>query len=125
MLNNQKLIITQANREKIATILPSAREDIAALLEEELERAQIVSDEELPKDVVTMNSIVKFIDTENDKESIVQLVFPQDSNIEENKISILTPVGSALIGLRVGQTINWPFPGGKEKQLKVISVSPQ
>lgn len=122
MLNNEKPIITQSNREKIASILPIAREDIAALLEEELERANIVSDEELPTDVVSMNSTVKFLDLDTDKESTVQLVFPQDTNIAENKISILTPVGSALIGLRVGQTINWPFPNGKVKQIKVISV---
>lgn len=123
MLNNERPIITQTNREKIASILPIAREDIAALLEEELERATIVSDEDLPTDVVSMNSTVKFLDLETDKESVVQLVFPQDTNIAENKISILTPVGSALIGLRVGQTINWPFPNGKVKQLKVISVT--
>lgn len=123
MLNNEKPIITQTNREKIASILPIAREDIAALLEEELERATIVSDEDLPEDVVSMNSTVKFLDLEFDKESIIQLVFPQDTNIAENKISILTPVGSALIGLRVGQTINWPFPNGKMKQLKVTSVT--
>ncbi len=123
MLNNERPIITQSNREKIATILPTAREDIAALLEEELERANIVSDEELPTDVVSMNSTVKFLDIEADKESTIQLVFPQDTNIAENKISILTPVGSALIGLRVGQTINWPFPNGRVKQLKVISVT--
>lgn len=122
LLNNEKPIITQSNREKIATILPMAREDIAALLEEELERANIVSDEELPTDVVSMNSTVKFLDLETEKESIVQLVFPQDANMVENKISILTPVGSALIGLRAGQTINWPFPNGKVKQLKVIAV---
>lgn len=123
LLNNEKPIITQSNREKIASILPIAREDIAALLEEELERANIVSDEDLPTDVVSMNSTVKFLDLDTDKESTVQLVFPQDTNIAENKISILTPVGSALIGLRVGQTINWPFPNGKVKQLKVISVT--
>ncbi|WP_409478849.1 nucleoside diphosphate kinase regulator [Pseudobdellovibrio sp. HCB154] len=123
MLNNEKPIITQTNREKIASILPIAREDIAALLEEELERATIVSDEDLPTDVVSMDSTVKFLDLETNKESIVQLVFPQDTNIAENKISILTPVGSALIGLRVGQTINWPFPNGKMKQLKVTSVT--
>ena len=123
MLNNERPIITQTNREKIASILPIAREDIAALLEEELERATIVSDEELPHDVVSMNSTVKFLDLELGKESTVQLVFPQDTNIAENKISILTPVGSALIGLRVGQIINWPFPNGKVKQLKVLSVT--
>ena len=70
-----------------------------------------------------MNSTVKFLDLELGKESTVQLVFPQDTNIAENKISILTPVGSALIGLRVGQIINWPFPNGKVKQLKVLSVT--
>lgn len=87
---------------------------MADLLEEELSRAAVVHDEELPGDVVSMNSTVKFQDLEGGKETVVTLVYPPDSDIENNQISILTPVGSALIGLRVGQVIDWPFPQGKK-----------
>lgn len=122
MKNNKELIITRSNHEKITAILLIARKSVAELLGDELSRATIVADEDLPKDVVSMNSTVKFQDLESKKESIVTLVYPFDADIENHRISILSPVGSALIGLRVGQVIQWPFPNGKEKRLKVISV---
>lgn len=125
MRDTEKPIITRTNYEKISAILQIAPREMADLLEEELSRAAVVHDEELPGDVVSMNSTVKFQDLEGGKETVVTLVYPQDSDIENNKISILTPVGSALIGLRVGQVIDWPFPHGKKKQLKVIAVMSQ
>ncbi len=88
-------------------------------------RASIVADEELPKDVVSMNSKVRLQDLETGQETIVTLVYPNDANIEENKISILAPVGSALIGLQVGQVIQWPVPSGQEKRFKVLAVLSQ
>lgn len=119
---NEMPIITRSHHSKITDLLRMANSEIADLLEEELSRAVLVSDDDLPNNVVSMNSTVKFQDLENGKESLVMLVYPPDADIDNNKISILTPVGSALIGLQVGQMINWPFPGGKEKKLKVISV---
>lgn len=77
----------------------------------------VVANDELPADVVSMNSKVSFKDLDTEKESVVTLVYPQDANIDEGKISIFAPVGSALIGLRVGQVINWPLPHGKEKKI--------
>jgi regulator of nucleoside diphosphate kinase len=56
------------------------------------------------------------------KELVVTLVYPHDADIDENKISILAPIGAALIGLRVGQVIRWPVPSGKEKRLQVVAV---
>ncbi|PIS11155.1 MAG: nucleoside diphosphate kinase regulator [Bdellovibrio sp. CG10_big_fil_rev_8_21_14_0_10_47_8] len=125
MKNNESLIITRSNYERIVAILQAAQLEIAELLENELGRATIVSDENLPNNVVSMNSTVKFQDLESGKESTVTLVYPPEADIDKHKISILTPVGSALIGLHVGQVIRWPFPTGKEKQLKVISVDNQ
>lgn len=125
MDTQDNLILTQADFQKLSSLIASAQNDIAALLEEELSRASIVSDHELPQDVVSMNSTVNFQDLESGKESVVTLVYPQDASIAENKISILAPVGSALIGLRVGQVMNWPLPNGKEKKIKVISVLSQ
>lgn len=123
MKNNELPIIARSHHDKIANILHAAHDDIAVLLEEELGRATIVPDEELPNNVVTMNSLVTFQDMESGKASTVKLVYPTDADLENNKISILTPVGSALIGLQEGQLINWPFPNGKKKQLKVLTVS--
>lgn len=123
MNTHNNLIINQADFQKLSSLVRAAQSEIVILLEEELSRASVVPDAELPDDVVSMNCRVVFQDMETGKESIVTLVYPHEANINEGKISILTPVGSALIGLKVGQDIQWPFPNGKEKKLKVISVT--
>jgi len=125
MENQNALTLTQSDFQKLTSLVKSTHSETAELLEEELGRASVVADEALPKDVVAMNSKVQFQDLETGKDSVVTLVYPQDANIEENKISILAPVGSALIGLRVGQIIQWPLPHGKQKQFKVVSVLSQ
>ena len=116
------LIIAKSDYEKISILTSMAKRELADLLEEELARASVVEDDQVPPDVVSMNSTVSFEDIETGKTTVITLVYPPDANIEANKISILTPVGSALIGLRVGQTIQWPFPNGKVKTLKVVEV---
>lgn len=123
MENQNSLVIAQTDFQKLTALLNIANNEAASLLEEELGRAAIVADDQLPKDVVSMNSKVTFQDVDTGNETFVTLVFPHEANIEQNKISVLAPIGSALIGLRVGQTIGWPMPNGKEKHLKVISVS--
>ncbi|MBX3041644.1 MAG: nucleoside diphosphate kinase regulator [Bdellovibrionaceae bacterium] len=122
MKKNDGLVISQTDRDKIATLLQGAPLNIAELLGDELGRATIVGDDVLPKEVVSMNSQIRFQDVETEKETTVILVYPSEANLDQNKISLFTPVGSALIGLKIGQTIAWPFPGGKTRQLKVISV---
>ncbi|HMN67601.1 MAG TPA: nucleoside diphosphate kinase regulator [Bdellovibrionales bacterium] len=99
-----------------------AKSEAGELLEEELARASIVPDDELPSDVVSMNSEITYQDLETGAEQTVTLVYPQEANSAENKISILAPIGSALIGLRVGGVIKWPIPKGKIKEIKVIRV---
>ncbi len=122
MMNQDHIILTQTDFQKLISLLNSIKSETTELLEDELGRAHLVADDKIPPDVVSMNSTVGFQDLEEGKKSLITLVYPHEANIDENKISILTPVGSALIGLRVGQIIRWPFPNGKEKQLKVISV---
>lgn len=116
------LVIKDEDFEKIMTLLPLAKNDLARLLEEELERAKIVPAAELPGDRVAMHSEVVFQDLDTAKESEVTVVYPHEAKLEENKISILAPIGAALIGLRVGQEISWPLPNGSEKRVKVVSV---
>jgi len=91
-------------------------------LEIELDRAAVLSDTEVPKDLITMNSNVRYLNVQDNKESTITLVYPQDANSSEGKISILAPLGSALIGLKVGQEINWMFPDGKTRTLKILEV---
>lgn len=116
------IILTKSDFQRISTLLAATISEIGESLEEELGRASLVEDDQLPDNVVSMNSTVRFEDMSDGHPSVVTLVYPHDAKIEENKISILSPIGAALIGLRVGQTIRWTLPSGKEKNLRVISV---
>lgn len=81
---------------------------VSALLLREAERARLHSAAKIPADVVTMGSQVEFLDDSSDGRRTVTLVYPGEADIAEGRISILTPVGAALIGLRTGQSILWP-----------------
>ena len=80
---------------------------VAERLAEEVDRAVVVSPEELPDDVVTLGSAVTFRDETSGSLREVVVVLPQDADIESNRVSILTPIGAALIGLREGASIDW------------------
>lgn len=120
---DSKLIIADADYNQLLALIQSFQTETAELLAEELGRAQITPLDEMPKDVVRMNTTVEFIDLETNKKSAVTLVYPHEVNLEENKISILAPMGAALIGLSKGQEIAWPLPSGKTRKIQVLSVS--
>jgi regulator of nucleoside diphosphate kinase len=90
-------------------------------LECELERAEVVKPNDIPKDVVTMRSTVRLKDLDNGKEMVYSLVFPSEADIDEGKISVLAPVGTAMIGYRVGDVIEWEVPSGL-RRLKVEEI---
>lgn len=116
------LIITDQDYERLALLLQHFGGPQADLLEEELATAQVVPQKEVPSDVVTMNSVVECVDQDNHKNFDVTLVYPQDADVTKGKVSILAPVGIALIGLRVGQSILWPMPSGQKRNLKVTGI---
>lgn len=118
----ESLFLSFSDHQKISNLVAHTSTEVAALLQEELDRAQVLDDEALPQDVVRMNSKVTFEDLESGKVSEVTLVYPQEIQGEGQRLSILAPVGAALIGLRVGQEIEWPLPSGKIKALKVVAV---
>jgi regulator of nucleoside diphosphate kinase len=91
------------------------------LLEKELYRGVLVDPQNIPHDVITMNSRVGITDTESGEKMSYTLVFPSAANISENKLSILAPLGMALIGYRKGDIIEWPVPSGIRK-LKVDEI---
>lgn len=93
------------------------------LLREELGRAVVVSADEVPGDVVRMHSRVVFLDKSSGLQREIQLCFPEEADINIGKISVISPVGTALIGLKVGHEIDWPFPSGETRLLKVVDVS--
>lgn len=90
-------------------------------LEEELGRARVVDPKKVPRDVITMNSKVRIRDLDSGEEKVYSLAFPRDADIGRSKISILAPVGTALLGYRVGDTIEWNVPAGL-RRLKVEEI---
>ena len=88
----------------------------------ELERARVVDDGKVPEDIVRMGSTVRYR-TDSGQEPQVTLVYPVDADIAEGRISVMTPVGTALIGLRVGQSITWRDRANKRHMLTVLAVS--
>ncbi|MHB0997207.1 MAG: nucleoside diphosphate kinase regulator [Elusimicrobiales bacterium] len=84
--------------------------DNREILAEELSKAKIVASGEITSHVVTMNSRVRLKDLDTDKEMLVTLVFPEDSDIEHGKLSVLSPVGTAILGYSVGDIIDWKVP---------------
>jgi len=94
----------------------------APALAPELDRAEIVPFAVVHANVVTMNSKVAFEDQTTGELRIVTIVYPQDVDPAEGKISVIAPVGSALLGLSVGQSIEWCFPDGRPRTLRVVEL---
>jgi regulator of nucleoside diphosphate kinase len=94
----------------------------ARLLLQELDRAATVPMRELPADVVTMRSHVVFVDRASDERHSVQLVYPGEADMALQRVSVLTPIGAGLIGLRRGSAIAWPDRQGKPRMLEVVEV---
>lgn len=96
---------------------------VSALLLDEIARATVHSASRIPANVITMHAMVRFIDQASGKENSYQLVYPKEADISAGRISILTPVGAGLIGLREGQSILWPDREGNERELKIMAVA--
>jgi regulator of nucleoside diphosphate kinase len=125
-MKKRDIFITQYDLERLDDLIADKRatgEKSVYLndLEKELERARIVESKDIPGDVITMNSKVRLKDLDTGEETVLFLVFPADANIEEDKISILAPVGTGMIGYRVGDVLEWEVPAGMRK-LEVLEI---
>ncbi len=108
--------------EALLAVIPASVFPGKAELQAELDRADVVAPEEIPPNVVTMNSTVQFSIEESGKEFCLTLVYPRDTDGSADKLSIFAPVGSALLGLSVGDELAWPGPGGKPMTVKVKDI---
>ncbi len=106
----------------LATAAEQAMPDVAEFLIAELDRAAIVAPDALPGDVVRMNAAVTFRDEERGETRRVTLVYPGQQDLAAGTLSVLTPVGVALLGLSVGQSISWLTRLGRRKRLTVLAV---
>ncbi len=117
---SQPLIyITKTDEEKLRDLISKSQyseyrgSPYLKMLAGELDKAQVVDSREIPPDVITLNSTVQLIDLESNDEMIYTLVFPEEANVSEGKISVLAPIGTGMLGYRVGDTFEWDTPGGK------------
>ncbi len=129
MESKRTIFVTHRDHELLTRLLgsgnPSRDRAARAALEEELGRAVVVESAEIPPDVVTMNSRVRFEDVDSGERLEMTLVYPGNASVDQGRISVLAPVGSALLGLSVGQSIRWPLPGGRTRHLRVVGVTYQ
>jgi len=115
-MESENLILSDQDYARLSML---ANDD---LLRDELGRAVVVSADQVPEDVVRMHSRVIYLDKSNDLTREVELCFPDEADLKLGKISVFSPVGSALLGLKVGQEIDWPFPNGESRRLQVMDV---
>lgn len=123
-----RIVVTSRDFERLDNLLaslPAGALPDGSALKSELDRAEVVEPEQIPPDVVTMNSTVRFKFAESGEEFRLTLVYPKDAQGEPDRVSILAPVGSALLGLAVGDEIEWPMPRGGISTVRVIKVSYQ
>lgn len=95
----------------------------SAMLLAELDRAELCEPDALPEHTVAMNSRIDFIDEGSGARRTVQLVYPRDADIAAGRVSILTPIGAGLIGMRAGCSIRWPDRDGHVRMLRIVSVT--
>jgi regulator of nucleoside diphosphate kinase len=127
-MNNRTVHVTQHDMERLRALIASTNggrgddrdRPYLATLATELDQAVVVGPDEVPPDVVTMNSRARLRDGR--RTWIMTLVFPEDADPEEGAISVLAPLGAALLGCRVGQTVRFRVPGGTERACEILSV---
>lgn len=120
------IIITRADLQRLERLLDDLDDfgPTAEALERELERAEVVGSGDVPPGVVTMNSTVHCRDEASGRDYHLTLVYPHEAG-GEGTVSVLAPVGCALLGLSVGQQIDWAVPGGRQLQLSLLAVEYQ
>ena len=124
---SKSIIISHTDKRQLQALLDSARFDSRisytslVMLERELARATVVLDDEVPADVVTINAHVTFVDLATGEEESYTLVYPHDANMLYDRISVLAPIGMALLGYQVGDVIEWTVPAGK-RNFRILKV---
>lgn len=115
-MQQTNLIISEMDFVRLMAIQPPP--DLRA----ELERAIVIPDDSMKTDIVTMGSRVRYTEHETGNSREIEIVFPEEAEAAAGKVSVFAPVGAALIGLGIGQEIEWDFPGGSTRRLTVVEV---
>lgn len=124
-MSRPAIIINELDAERIDRLLEQpahASLPVAKVLNDELDRAQMCAPEAMPANVVTMNSTVKFRELKSGEIRTRTLVYPAQMTDSATQLSVMAPVGAALLGLRVGDSIHWELPGGASTDLEVLAL---
>ena len=125
MSRKPHLILSSLDVDRLEALLdamPATAFPGKADLEAEIARADIVEPNDIPPNVVTMNSTVTFDMAETGKQFQLTLVYPKDLDASTDKVSVFAPVGSALLGLSIGDELAWPSVGGKNMTVRVTGI---
>ncbi len=126
-MTNRQIFITRQDHQRLTLMLEEAlagKHRDAAFLKElarELTIAEVVDPKSVPADVVTMNSRVVVKDVENGEDSEYTLVFPEQADVARGRLSVVSPIGTAILGYSKGDTITWQTPGGP-RQIKIVDI---
>ena len=126
-MSKSAITVSRIDLDRIEALLDRLPPPEAARLKPlraELDRAEVVEPTAMPANIVTMNSTVAFEDEGNGEQMTLTLVYPKAAG-KSGTVSILAPVGSALLGLAQGQMIDWPMPDGRKRRLKVLEITYQ
>ena len=120
------IVVSKQDAARLEALLASVDAEggeVAPALAAELDRAEYRELADMPEGVVMMGSHVRCIDETTGEQHALKLVYPADADLADGRVSILAPVGAALLGLSVGQSIQWPLPGGRVTRLTVAAVT--
>jgi len=131
-MEERTIYITEFDMKRLRELIAEAKRldyrgnEYLESLEAELSRGKLVAPTDVPPDVVTMNSRVSLVDLDTEEEMVYTLVFPPEADITQSKISVLAPVGTAILGYRVGDTLTWQVPDGiRRLRVKQILYQPE
>lgn len=131
-MENKPIYITEFDLERLKKLLWEAqateyrKSGYLEKLQTEIHRAVVVGPHEIPGDVITMNSTVCLRDLDTGEEETYTLVFPEDSDLKQGKLSVLAPIGTAMLGYKVGDIFDWDVPSGKRRlQVEKIIYQPE
>nr|WP_299240616.1 nucleoside diphosphate kinase regulator [uncultured Halomonas sp.] len=119
------IVVNRLDAERLQRLIDTTTQKDAAVaeaLEVELERAEVMDPTEIPADVVSMNSQVRFTELSRNTQLTRTLVYPHALANTPEGLSVMAPVGAALLGLKAGETIDWSLPDGRRIQLRVDEI---
>lgn len=124
-MESPEIVVTRSDFDRLQLLLEThADRDQQAIefLDSEIARARVVPAAEIPADVVTMNSRFRYVNRSTGVSRTVTLVYPADADVDAGRLSVLAPVGCALLGLAVGQSIDWPVPSGQTYTFTIAEI---